>query len=269
MDHLHTKSLTLSERALPRTGLLGPGSMAARAHEPAGAPRPDPSLARRPPARVRTGVFLIERSALFRDGLRAILDAEEDLAVVGDAGDLGQALDLVARTRPDVVVLGVESQDDETEEMLQRLAARAPGSRVIVLSQRDGPRPAERLLALGARGYLLKSMPRSCLTAMVAMVRSDDSRSFLALPRTGRAAAPGFTAGVLSERECEVMELVARARTNAQIARQLSITEGTVKRHLRNVFSKLQAVSRIDAVNKAVVASLISPEVVTAVSEGR
>lgn len=265
MDRSHTGVLAQAGRSAPRPLRLRPGKPGAAngAAEAAGAEQAGARTAAEPG---RTGIFLIERNALLRDGLRAIFDTEQDLAVVGDAGDLETALEQIARCRPDVVVLGVESQDEETEAMLQRLAAGSPGARVILLSQRDGPRPVERLLALGVRGYLLKSMSRSCLTAMVAMVSSDDTRSFMAVPRTGLATAAGFTVGVLSERECQVMELVAQAKTNAQIARQLEITEGTVKRHLRNVFSKLQAVSRIDAVNKAIIASLIERE--AAGSEG-
>jgi DNA-binding NarL/FixJ family response regulator len=116
----------------------------------------------------------------------------------------------------------------------------------------EGPDLVRRLLSAGIRGYLLKSIDWRQLVAAIRAVVADDNRVVLDVSRESlnppRESAPDK---VLSARECEVLALVGEALSNRQIARRLSLTEATVKRHLRNIFIKLDAVSRMDAVNKA------------------
>jgi DNA-binding NarL/FixJ family response regulator len=129
---------------------------------------------------------------------------------------------------------------------------------VIILSMYDAPLLLEKLLSAGIKGYLLKSITRHELVAAIRGSRSDHSRVLLSVSPASLARVQLQQACVLSERELAVLRLVAGALSNAQIAGRLSVTEATVKRHLRNIFAKLGAVSRIDAVNKAVAASLIN-----------
>jgi DNA-binding NarL/FixJ family response regulator len=125
----------------------------------------------------------------------------------------------------------------------------------------DGPQLLRELLALGICGYLLKNSTRQELVAAIRNARADDAPVLLAVSRESLTQVQGPVAGALSGREREVLQLVGQAMSNAQIAGRLCLSEATVKRHLRNIFTKLGAVSRIDAVNKALAASLISPRV--------
>ncbi|MDR8415104.1 response regulator transcription factor [Nonomuraea sp. 3-1Str] len=197
---------------------------------------------------------------LFREGLREILESFGGMDVVGEAGDSGAAVALVEETEPDVVLLDVEIPGDEVTETVARIRRLSPETRIIILSMYDGPQLLTRLLAAGIRGYLHKSVHRDELIAAVRSVYDDQSRLVLAVSRSSLAHVEAPTAGVLSDKELEVLQLAAQALSNNQIARRLGLAEATVKRHMRNIFLKLNAVSRIDAVNKALAGSLIMPQ---------
>ena len=202
-------------------------------------------------------VVLIDDHALVRDGVRGILEAEGDIRVVGEAADSVGGLRRVVEHQPDIVLLDVALPGGEAAETVTRMRRLAPASQIIILSMYDGPQMLRRLFAAGVRGYLLKSVDRQELVAAVRGVHGDPDRVVLAVSRSSISQIQAEPEYVLSARETEILELVAQALSNGQIAMRLNITEGTVKRHLRNVFRKLGAVSRIDAVNKAVGASLI------------
>ncbi|GES21518.1 DNA-binding response regulator [Acrocarpospora pleiomorpha] len=195
--------------------------------------------------------------ALFREGLREILESTPDLAIVGEAGNSADAVQLVEDTRPNVVLLDVEIPGDEVTETVTRIRALSSCTQIIILSMYDGPQLLTRLLAAGISGYLLKSIHRHELIAAVRSVYEDPGRVVLAVSRTSLAQVEGPQAGVLTDKEKEILQLAAQALSNLQIARRLGLAEATVKRHMRNIFVKLNAVSRIDAVNKALAASLI------------
>jgi DNA-binding NarL/FixJ family response regulator len=203
-------------------------------------------------------VVLVDDHVLMREGLREILETQPDIAVVGEAGDSATAVEVVVAHQPRVVLLDVEIPGDEVTTTVGRLHELAPRTEIIILSMYDGPHLLQRLLALGIRGYLLKSVTRQELVAAVRNACADDGRIILSVSRRSLAQVPAATTGALSRRELDVLELAAQAMSNAQIAARLYLTEATVKRHLSNIFAKLGAVSRIDAVNKAVAASLIS-----------
>ncbi|MEV0001584.1 response regulator transcription factor [Micromonospora sp. NPDC050980] len=206
-----------------------------------------------------TRLVLVDDHMLVREGIRGILEVEPDLTVVGEAGDSASAVAVVAELRPHVVLLDVEIIGDDVVTTIQRMREVAPESQILILSMYDGPHLLQRLLGLGIRGYLLKSARREELVSAVRAVRRQDDRIILGVSRQSLArirAAPADPG--LSAREIDVLELAAQALTNAQIASRLQVTEATVKRHLSNIFAKLGAVSRIDAVNKALLAELIS-----------
>lgn len=205
-------------------------------------------------------IAVIDDHALFREGLREILETQEDFEVVGEAGDSEGAVALVEREQPEVVLLDVEIPGDDATQTVTRMRAISPESQIIILSMYDGPQLLSRLLAAGIRGYLLKSVHRQELISAVRSVRNEPDRLVLAVSRDSFAQVQGGGSKVvLTDREREILELAAQALSNYQIATRLTLTEATIKRHLHNIFTKLGAVSRIDAVNKALAASLISP----------
>lgn len=191
-----------------------------------------------------------------------ILDAEEDLRVLGKAKNLEEALALAKARRPDVMLLDVEMTGTATaKEALRSIVRVSPALRVVVLMTNDEPRMIEDFVALGARGYVLKSVTKEELIATVRAVGQNEDRVALSLSRCTLERLVAKVSGpVLSPRELEVVSLVAKGFSNAQIASRLHISEGTVRRHLTNTYAKLGVTNRMQAVNKAVSISLITVE---------
>lgn len=197
-------------------------------------------------------ILLVDDHALVRDGLREILQTQQDMLVVGEAGDHASAVTLATEKQPDIVLLDVEIPGGDVTTAVGQIRARSPGSRVIILSMHEGPQLVQTLLTAGIRGYLLKSIHWQELVVAIRAVYTDSGRVVLGVSRESLAyVSQGPSPGTLSARELEVLDLVAQALSNSQIASRLNLTEATVKRHLRNIFVKLGAVSRLDAVNKA------------------
>ncbi|MEV4170467.1 response regulator transcription factor [Nonomuraea sp. NPDC049709] len=207
----------------------------------------------------RTTVLIVDDHALFREGLKELLESDDEIVVVGQAGDSEGAVSVTAERKPHVVLLDVEIPGDEVTTTVSRIQAASPDTEVIILSMYDGPYLVRSLLAQNIRGYLLKSVRRAELLAAVHAARTDHDRVVLAVSRESLCQAQPSNVNPLSARELQVLELVSEALSNGQVASRLDLTEATVKRHLRNIFVKLGAVSRVDAVNKAVAASLIKP----------
>jgi DNA-binding NarL/FixJ family response regulator len=202
-------------------------------------------------------ILLVDDHALFREGLREILEAEPDFEVIGEAGDQASAIAAAARDTPDLVVLDVEIPGGDAADTVVALARVAPRAQVVVLSMYDDPKTVRRLLGLGVRAYLLKRFTRREILPALRAVSDNPDHTALLISSNTLSQLNGVQPELLSSRELEILTLVAAALSNAQIATRLRIAEGTVKRHLRNIFTKLGAVSRIDAVNKAVDATLI------------
>lgn len=200
----------------------------------------------------RTTILIVDDHALVRDGLRELLKTQQDMRVVGEAADHPTAIALAAAQRPDVILLDIDMPGGDVTTTVNQIRGRSPTSRVIVLSMHEGPQLVQTLLAAGVRGYLLKSIQWQELVVSIRAVCTHSDRIVLGVSRESlKYAQVGSSPGTLSDREREVLSLVAQALSNAQIAAQLHLTEATVKRHLRNIFVKLGAVSRLDAVNKA------------------
>lgn len=200
----------------------------------------------------RTTILIVDDHALVREGLRELLKTQEDMRVVGEAADHPTTVALAAAQQPDIVLLDIDMPGGDVTTTMSQIRSRSPRSRVIVLSMHEGPQLVQTLLAAGVRGYLLKSIHWQELVVSIRAVHAHSDRIVLGVSRESlKYAHDGPSPSTLSDREREVLELVAQALSNAQIAGRLHLTEATVKRHLRNIFVKLGAVSRLDAVNKA------------------
>jgi DNA-binding NarL/FixJ family response regulator len=209
-----------------------------------------------------TRIVIVDDHTLVRDGLRQILQAQGDMEVVGESGDSATAVAVAAREQPDVILLDIEIPGGEAATTIRQIRSSSPGSQILILSMYEGPELVHKLLAEGIRGYLLKSVQWQELVVAIRAIRSDRNRVILGVsPDSLGHADQGRAAVTLSAREREVLDLVAQALSNSQIATRLGLTEATVKRHLRNIFVKLNAVSRLDAVNKAAELTRRSPAV--------
>ena len=193
-------------------------------------------------------VLLVDDHALVRAGLAALLEATEDILVVGEAADGDQAVELARNTTPDVVLMDLSMPGTDGVTATRRLLADLPETQVLVLtsfSDRDRVRDA---LAAGAIGYLLKdSTPQE----VIGGVRAAAQHGSPIDPRVARGLltdrATGSLGPALSPRELEVLLLVAKGMANKQIGRSLGITERTVKVHLGNVFRRIGVGDRTSA----------------------
>ena len=205
-------------------------------------------------------LVVVDDHALFRAGLVSLLSQMPELVVVGEAGDGRQALEVVKRTRPDIVLLDVnmpEMGGVETVEALQVF----DNTRVVMLTISKHDEDLFGAIAAGADGYLLKNSEPEELRRAIILVA--EGKSVLSPEVTGRVMkavsnAQGMPAEIgLSKREMEVLECLAQGKTSAQIAADLFITENTVKTHVRHILEKLEAANRAEAVSRAIQLGLI------------
>ena len=206
----------------------------------------------------RIKVLLVDDHALFREGVAEIFDAEEGVEVVGVAANGQEAVELTAEAKPDVVLMDVEMPLMGAEQAIRQILCTSPNSKILVLTMYDEPRLVRKLLMLGAHGYLVKNATREELVAAVRTVHRVEDRIVLSVSRSTAHRLEGSEPSVLSSREMEVLLLIARAMSNSQVASRLHISEGTVKRHLTNIYAKLGVCSRADAAKKALTSGLLT-----------
>jgi DNA-binding NarL/FixJ family response regulator len=215
-----------------------------------------------------TRVVLVDDQEMVRAGFRLILELEPDLEVVGEAADGKRALILVAEHEPDVVRMDVRMPVLDGIETTRRLSAARSRARVLVLTTFDLDDLVYEAMRAGASGFLLKDAPREQLVSAVRMVARGDA--LLAPAVTRRlierfVAEPPPSTGVpqelagLSEREREVLTLVARGMSNAEIAAELVLGEATVKTHVARVLTKLDVRDRVQAVVRAYETGFVRP----------
>jgi len=223
-------------------------------------------------------VLIVDDQALLRTGFRMILEAEPDLLVVGEAEDGRRALALVAHLRPDVVLMDIRMPGMDGIEATRRLTAAASdpaagetpvaGPRVIILTTFDLDEHVYDALRAGASGFLLKDAPPAQLLDAIRVVAAGDAliapsitrrliREFAARPPASSTAPPGLAD--LTPRETEVLALVARGRSNAEIASELAVSPTTVKTHVARVLMKLDLRDRVQAVVVAYESGLVQP----------
>ncbi|WP_131765657.1 response regulator [Candidatus Protofrankia californiensis] len=207
-------------------------------------------------------VLVVDDHALFRRGLQMVLEQEKDIEVVGEAPDGSEAVTMAVDTAPDIVLMDVRMPRRGGIDATSAIKQAVPSAKIVMLTISDEEGDLYDAIKAGAMGYLLKeisidevaaairavhggqslispSMASKLLTEFALMIKKADSRPQLPTPR-------------LTDREMEVLRLVAKGLNNRDIAKQLFISENTVKNHIRNILEKLQLHSRMEAVVYAV-----------------
>ena len=206
-------------------------------------------------------VLIVDDHPVVRDGLRGMLDAQPDLEVLGEAANGHQALAAVARETPDVVLMDLRMPELDGVEATRRIRDGHPGVSVLVLTTYDDDTAILRAVEAGATGYLLKDAPREDLFAAVrAAARGETTLAPSVAAKLMRGLGREPDAEGLTEREREVLALVADGATNRSIARQLHLSEATVKTHLVHVYAKLGVDDRTAAVTTALRRGLLRLE---------
>ncbi|MGV9269822.1 response regulator [Kitasatospora sp. NPDC003701] len=219
-------------------------------------------------------VLLVDDQPLVRSGLRVIMADHPDLAVVGEAGNGAEAVRLVGELSPDVVVMDIRMPGMDGIEATRLITAGPATARVLVLTTFDEDDHVYAALRAGASGFVVKDMALDDILAAIRVVAAGDAliapgvtrrliADFVGRPGTaGPAAAPaGSPRPVegITEREREVLTLVGRGRSNAEIAEDLFITVATAKSHVSRLFAKLGARDRVQLVITAYEAGLVAP----------
>jgi DNA-binding NarL/FixJ family response regulator len=197
-------------------------------------------------------IVVVDDHDLFRAGLIELLREYRGFKVVGRGRTGWDALTLVDDLRPDIALLDVEMPGPGMHSVMRQIFAASPRTGVVILTMRDEPALILDLIGAGASGYLHKSADRVELAAAIGRAARHDDSVLLSVSRRtlSRMVQASETRALLSAREQEVLQLLAEAMSNREIGRQLNISEGTVKRHLTNLYAKLGAASRLDAVRR-------------------
>ncbi len=190
-------------------------------------------------------VLVADDHVIIRDGVASILRAQEGFTVVGEAANGREAVDLWRKHRPRITLMDLSMPVMDGVAAIEAIRAEDPKALIIILTTYDGETDIYRGISAGAKGYLLKDVPR---TELVHCLRTVDGggtylSTFVVDRLTAHVAAENLT-----EREIEVLGLVAAGAGNREIAARLFISEGTVKTHLKSILGKLDATSRTEAV---------------------
>ena len=214
-------------------------------------------------------VLIVDDHALFRRGLEMVLAEESDIELVGEASDGAEAVAKAGEALPDVVLMDIRMPKSSGIEACRAMKEVAPSAKIVMLTISDEEEDLFEAIRAGASGYLLKDIPYDEVADVVRAVHGGQSlinpsmaakllTEFAALAkRDGEERVQEVPAPKLTDREMEVLRLVARGMNNRDIAKELFISENTVKNHVRNILEKLQIHSRMEAVMIAVRENLI------------
>lgn len=202
-------------------------------------------------------LLVVDDHPVVRDGLVMVLGTQPDFAVVGEAGDGAQAVEQACAVMPNVILLDLEMPGVDGLSALHLLRQRAPDVRVIVFTAFDTDERIIKAVQAGAKGYLLKGAPRAELFEAIRVVAAGGSllQPVIASKLMRHISEPA--ADVLTEREMDVLRLMATGMPNKEIAAALVVTERTVKFHISAILSKLGATNRTEAVRVAVQRGLV------------
>src|ERR1700693_4056469 len=205
---------------------------------------------KRPPLRV----MLVDDHEIVRDGIRAVLDAQDDIVVTSEAGSVREAIDEAARTRPDVVVMDVRLSDGSGIEATREIRAKHPNTRVLMLTSFADDEALFASIMAGASGYVLKQVKSGDLLRAIRAVGAGESlldpavtSAVLDRLRKGKHLMKDERLARLSPQEERILTQVADGRTNREIGEDLNLAEKTVKNYVSSILSKLEVARRAEA----------------------
>jgi DNA-binding NarL/FixJ family response regulator len=217
-------------------------------------------------------VLLVDDQSLLRAGFRMILEAEDDITVVGEAGDGAAGITMTAALRPDVVLMDVRMPGTDGIEATTAITAAGGAAKVLILTTYDLDQYVYAGLRAGASGFLLKDAPPADLLAAIRTVAGGEAvlapsttrrlidRFVPLLPDPERSTRRDSLLSALTDREQDVFRLLARGQSNREIAAELYLSESTVKIHVGHILAKLGLRDRVQAVVQAYESGLITPE---------
>ena len=205
-------------------------------------------------------LLIVDDHPVVRDGLRGMFGADPRFEVVGEAGDGAEAVTVAERLRPDVILMDLRMPGTDGVAAIRELAKRGVPSRVLVLTTYDTDSHVLPAIEAGATGYLLKEAPRAELVRAVEAAARGQSVLSPAVATKLLVQVRKPATAPLSQRELEVLELIARGSTNREAAKRLYISETTVKTHLLHVYAKLGVNDRAAAVATAFSRGYLTPQ---------
>jgi DNA-binding NarL/FixJ family response regulator len=213
----------------------------------------------------KISVLLADDHTMFRQGLAGILASYWGVEVLGEVPNDSEALRLVSELEPDVVIMQVQMPFERAKESLERMRALPHPPKVIVVTMFEEPHYVRSLMELGVSAYLVKTSSAEHLVAAVRAAVFDPraKNAVVGMPTAILEESTDGVDGVLSARELELLLLAARGLSNRQIAASVHLAEGTVKRHLANIYQKIGVSSRGEAAREALIRDWITVEEVT------
>jgi DNA-binding NarL/FixJ family response regulator len=190
-------------------------------------------------------VLTVDDHPLLREGIAVLIDTQSDLQLIGEASNGREALEQFRNHRPDITLMDLQMPEVSGIDAISAIRGEFPDARIIVLTTHAGDFLVSRALKAGARAYLLKGSLRNELLETIRAVHTGQMR---VSSEVAAEIAEHFTDHALTPREVDVLRLVAKGNANKEIAAQRSLTEETVKSHIRNILAKLEANDRTHAV---------------------
>lgn len=196
----------------------------------------------------RIRILVADDHSVVREGLVSLIKRKADMTVVGEASNGREAVDLWKEHRPDVALLDLRMPELEGVGAIKEIREVDESARIIVLTTFDGDEDIYRAIKAGAKAYLLKDTAREALMECIRKVHAGET---CIAPALAAKLAERVSGEALSTRELEVLQRIAAGRSNKEIGAELFISEGTVKSHVKSIFSKLDVISRTEAVATA------------------